>query len=117
MKDIKYRYTCVKELSIFSKIFHITEIENGCALKWMDRNGTFVGVLHKDQFTSLLDKSGKEIYEGDIVICHPERKYGRRSIKIDLYNGFNQGDGGDFEIIGNIHENINLLTPQTITNG
>lgn len=63
------------------------------------------------QFTGRQDKNKKEIYNGDIVICHPENKYGRREIKIDLYKGFDNGDGGDFEIIGNIFENPELLNP------
>jgi uncharacterized phage protein (TIGR01671 family) len=61
------------------------------------------------QWTGLIDKKGKDIYEGDIVICHPENKYGRRLIELDLYNGFNNGDGGNFEVIGNIHETPELL--------
>lgn len=61
------------------------------------------------QFTGREDINKKPLYEGDVVICHPENKYGRREINIDFYNGFDNGDGGSFELIGNIKENPELL--------
>ncbi|KKK50349.1 hypothetical protein LCGC14_3125930 [marine sediment metagenome] len=82
------------------------------------------------QFTGLLDKSGKEIFEGDILT----EKYGRMSGAIEQHTLFvkwneygarwqqtddikNTGFGtftsltkdGEYEIIGNIYENDNLL--------
>jgi len=75
------------------------------------------------QFTGLKDKNGKEIYEGDIVkdennirevIFHiPDgvnNIYGftQRDIKKNEWVGFNKIEN-DFEIIGNIYENPELL--------
>lgn len=82
------------------------------------------------QFTGLLDKNGKEIYEGDVVSCslysnaqtHFQREYsvtwnaeGYWELASDI-RMFNSSFGdvakhkGTTEIIGNIYENQDLLT-------
>lgn len=76
------------------------------------------------QFTGLLDKHGKEIYEGDILAKgEPERYYGivkfnNGSYVADMYRykeleTENHSIAGlitySYEIIGNIYENSDLL--------
>ena len=85
------------------------------------------GVYNDDyilmQFTGLIDKNGKEVYEGDIVIHDSEKivvSYGIQSVDafegagFNLWSFYGEKLGGfrlqsEIEIIGNIFENPELL--------
>lgn len=67
------------------------------------------------QYTGLTDKKGNKIFEGDIVIapiyydvgCYPHTESKIISVKIpEIYK---MSVDGNFEIIGNIHDNPELL--------
>lgn len=66
------------------------------------------------QFTGLLDKNGKEVYEGDVVkYMDDEGEEGIQEVEYwDLIGGFmpllNIHDC-EFEVVGNIYENPELL--------
>ena len=119
MRELKFRawdgerYLCDGE-------WHMTV--DGKPITYDEEDGYVWDVkLTVEQYTGLKDKNGREIYEGDIVTLNgewEEIEHGDCSI-VTFENGcFRVGNGyeneagsylSDWRIIGNIHENPELL--------
>lgn len=114
MREIKFRARCAVNRTW---IYGFYVIENGTCFIINDEGRFKIIVGSQCQFTGLLDKNDKEIYEGDILIVYIEGiKQNRPYIVKDLrwfYFDINQTDLyfriSKQEIIGNIYENPKLL--------
>jgi len=108
VRDIKFRAWYLTEERYY--YFTLSEYANDYSIRYKVQNSD------KELYTGLKDKTGKEIYEGDIVefskgIGQIIYSGGEYSIEYnnDLFNlGFHHHNN-EIKIVGNIYENPELL--------
>ena len=127
MREIKFRAwdRFAKEM-VFAKTIDFGTNGAECIVDSDGINGDVGGEWDLEQYTGLHDKNGKEIYEGEIVKLHvvilsPDDKVGFIEYRPEFGYCINFGksiarqeywaanDKHTIEVIGNIHENKELL--------
>lgn len=129
MRDIKFRYVLQHDETgmITSVVFELGELENGLYNKMMSKGGLYerYGLVSVNEFSGHRDKKEKDIFENDIIKFFDKvvaivsyQKFGGWSYKwVDkTYLNIRQRDTEPFfhninlfEVVGNVHENFNLI--------
>ena len=115
MRKIKFRAWTLQEYMDFPANSMIPPDEvNGDKNKWLEfepEKETFILM----QYTGLLDKNGKKIFEGDVVKVFEDNEFAPSiyTQRVEMHNGCWRPtmmfvNGNQIEVIGNIYESPEL---------
>jgi len=121
MRDIKFRVRNLKH-NHFEDLSDIIITFDSVGFEIYNYEGSVLDGYELNQYTGLKDKNGKEIYEGDILLYNNHikvivwykngafvRSYKNSNVYL-MYDSFiTDGCLDDYEVIGNIYENKDLL--------
>lgn len=114
MREVKYVFFKTKFWNPHDKVFvNWEEIVNNLGYTY-DLLNRIEDNLIPIRNTGLKDKNGVEIYEGDIILQYQEVIWKEKDAMFGIPNGKyelgNYSDRLDFEVIGNVYQNRELLT-------
>ena len=120
MREIKFRAWFKAKQEIISWKQLSLEFKDGFTTIWIPKNKSIEDAYDLDdielmQYTGLKDKNGKEIYEGDILhlwggeYCQGYYEFNQIFTVKDLSDSFYLGECENIEVLGNIHDNPELL--------
>lgn len=115
MRELKFRAWDTKEKRYTDAEIFISNHSKIYRIFWQELEPANDSEIIVELSTGLKDKNGKEIYEGDIVICSfgesgvVELRHGAYCVVGDDITDMSNWKESAYEVIGNIHESPELL--------
>ena len=114
MREILFKAKSVDNGEWIEGFYYFTENPKLQNHHIIDKQGNCYGVIPETvcEYTGLMDKNGKRIFENDIVLCNRYDDENYQVVMSDIWNLPREMFGSNLnwrEVIGNIFENPELL--------